>query len=307
MRPTTGGNPRGFRLGRCRGGGRVAVGVVLTGPLPHVAGDVDQAIPVAREPADGRGALVAVEQVVVHRKVTLPGVGHHPSPVRELVTPGIGGALETPTGGELPLRLGRQGLARPVGVRDRVGVRHMRHRMPIEAVQGAAGSLGMTPLGTRHPRPPGSGVVEAHRPGGRREHQRTGHELGRICLRKVHCIGCYLRHRDVTCRLDEATELRHRHRMLVHPETLDTGGVDRPLLRVEVLRPHEELTAGDPHHVLRPTSRRTHLAVHGQGDRLPCRVADARRSWTCHSQRVREVPIAGSPAVLHASLSSATD
>ena len=159
---------------------------------------------------------------------------------------------------------------------------------------------------------------------GRREHQRTGHQLGRIRLRKVRGIGCDLRHRDVTGRLDEATELRHRHRMLVHPETLDTGGVDRPLLRVEVLRPHEEFTAGDPHHVVRPTSRRTHLVVHGQGDRLPCRVAGCQpildlslttgsggairrhRLPVVHRRRTRADRRGRGPAVLHASLGSAT-
>ena len=38
--------------------------------------------------------------------------------------------------------------------------------------------------------------------------------------------------------------------MLVHPEAVDHDAVDGTFFWIEVIRAHEELAAGDPHHVL---------------------------------------------------------
>ena len=50
---------------------------------------------------------------VMARKLALPGIGHVLAAGRELVAPGIFGAVEPATRGEFPFRLGRQVLASP--------------------------------------------------------------------------------------------------------------------------------------------------------------------------------------------------
>ena len=60
--------------------------------------------------------------------------------------------------------------------------------------------------------------------------------------------------RDVARLADEAPELRRGHGTLVHPEPVDRDAVHGPLLRIEVLRPHQEAPALDPAHVLRRRS-----------------------------------------------------
>ena len=229
----------------------VARGEVLARPLPDVPGHVDQAVAVRGELADRGGALVAVEQVVLHGEVALPGVGHHPSPRGELVSPGEHGAVETAAGRELPLGLGRQLLAGPGGVRQRVGVRHVRDGVQVAAVQGAVRPFGMPPLRRRRPGPPGPEVVQADATARRGEDERARHQLLGIRVREVQCVGGDLRDRDVAGRLHEPSELRHGHRVLVDPEAVDPDRVDGSLLGIEVLGAHRELPTGDPDHVLR--------------------------------------------------------
>ena len=57
---------------------------------------------------------------VLPRKLALPGVGHMPASGLEVVAPGVLRAIQTAAGGELPLRFGRQFLARPLRVRVHV-------------------------------------------------------------------------------------------------------------------------------------------------------------------------------------------
>lgn len=107
-----------------------------------------------------------------HRKLTLPGVGHHPPARRELIPPAEHLALKAPTRRALPLGLARELLARPGGVRDRIVVGDMGHRVQLAAVYGAARPFETTPLGARRPRPPVANVTQVDRPGRSLEHQR---------------------------------------------------------------------------------------------------------------------------------------
>src|SRR3954447_1983895 len=109
------------RLGRraARPCGTVPPALVAR-PFPHVARHVDQPVAVGLEGTGRRGAGVAVAQQVLPRELTLPGVGHHPSARCELVAPGEDGALETAARRVLPLRLRRQRLAGPGGIRLRI-------------------------------------------------------------------------------------------------------------------------------------------------------------------------------------------
>src|SRR5262249_61394572 len=81
---------------------------------------------VRRERADGRGAGVAVEDQVFVGKLALPVVAQLLAAGVGLVGlaggPGEALAILAPAGGELPLGLGRQPLAVPLSVGDRVVV-----------------------------------------------------------------------------------------------------------------------------------------------------------------------------------------
>ena len=140
-------------------------------PLPDVAGHVEQAVAVGREGLDRRGALVPIGPQVLPRELALPGVGHHPALGRELVAPGVDGAVQPAAGGELPLGFGRQRLAGPRGVRRR---RPRRRRAspgwrsrPVRSLPGPSGWRHWAP---GHPVPPVPVVVQvdrAARSGGR--------------------------------------------------------------------------------------------------------------------------------------------
>ena len=73
---------------------------------------------------------------------------------RELVAPGKLGAVEPAARGELPFGLGRQVLAGPFGVGQRVGERHMHDRMIVEPVDIALRAVGMAPVRALEEGPP---------------------------------------------------------------------------------------------------------------------------------------------------------
>ena len=57
-------------------------------------------------------------------------------------------------------------LAGPGGVGRDVLPGDMQHRVPLPAIEGAAGSLRMAPVGAGHPVPPGVVAAQRHPPGG---------------------------------------------------------------------------------------------------------------------------------------------
>src|SRR5262249_57651921 len=81
---------------------------VVHRPLPDVAGHVEQAEAVRREPLDRRRAFEPVGAEVLPGELALPGVRHHASLRGELIAPRVGGALEAAAGGVLPFGFGRQ-------------------------------------------------------------------------------------------------------------------------------------------------------------------------------------------------------
>src|SRR5262245_2329639 len=58
-------------------------------PLPDVADQIEQTVPVRRKHADGRGAFVAIGRQILPRECALPGVRHVPIAWPKLVAPGI--------------------------------------------------------------------------------------------------------------------------------------------------------------------------------------------------------------------------
>ena len=225
-------------------------GKEVGGPLPHVAGHIEQAIAVRRVGLDRRGPLVAVEHQVLPRELALPGVGHHLAARRELIAPAEGLAVQATTGRVLPLSLGRQLLAGPRGVRFGVPVGHVGHRVALSSVQCAVRALGMTPLSAGRPAPPVPHVTQVDRPGGLMKDQRSRDQHLGIGAGVISRIGSLLSPGDVTGGLHKAAELGDRHRMLVDPEPVHRDAMHRAFLGIKVVRAHGELARRDPDHVL---------------------------------------------------------
>src|SRR5690606_41063125 len=78
--------------------------------------------------------------------------------------------------GELPFCLGRQPLARPLAVGERVFISDMHYRMIPPSLQVAARAFGMSPVRARSPLPPLRVVAERYGVVGRQEHKRSGYK-----------------------------------------------------------------------------------------------------------------------------------
>ena len=118
-------------------------------PLPHVAGHVVQAVAVGGVRADRRGRAVAV--VVTPREVAVPVVRQPLARSLGFVAPHERRAVESAARSPLPLRLGRQRLARPRRVRLGVLVGDVHDRVVGATVERAAGSLRVAPRRARRP------------------------------------------------------------------------------------------------------------------------------------------------------------
>ena len=138
---------------------RVPVG----GPFPDIADHVVQAVAVRRKRRHRRGALVAVLVEILARKFALPGVGHVLAAGREFIAPGELGAVEAAARGKLPFGFGRQVLAGPSRIGQRIGIRDVHDRMIVEHVDVALGPVGMAPVGALHERPPLAPVAQIER------------------------------------------------------------------------------------------------------------------------------------------------
>src|SRR5215469_10930497 len=239
-------------LGRAAGTRRrylVAHPKPVGSPLPDVAYHVIQPIAVRGIRPYGRCARVAIVTAVFVRELALPGVGHMAPLRRELIAPGVFGAIEPAARGELPLRLARQFLAGPGGVGLGVAVCNVHHRMVLEACERAAGTVGTPPESAESEPPPLTPVVEIDRPPRRGEHQRTSFQHVRQCAGVVLRVWGYLGESDVAGRLDEATKLAVGHRCAVHPEAIHAHAMPGPLLGVVSIRAHQESSARDPDHL----------------------------------------------------------
>src|SRR5215469_6776639 len=80
--------------------------IPIRGPLPDVAGHVEEAVPIRRKRTDRRRARVAVFERVVVWKLAVPRVGHDLSARLHLVAPGVHRAVQTAARGEFPLGFG---------------------------------------------------------------------------------------------------------------------------------------------------------------------------------------------------------
>ena len=225
------------------------VRIPIGGPFPDIADHVVQAVAVRRERGDGRCALEAVRAKVLPRKFTLPGVRHMLSARHELIAPGKLGTVEPAARGEFPFGLGRQVLAGPFGVSQRVGERHMHDRMMVEPVDVALRAVGVAPVRALEEGPPFTPVAQIDRARRRREDERARIEHVRQRARVVLRVGRNFRERNVAGCLDEFLELPVRDWRAVHPELVDGYAMDRCFFRIVLVRSHAERAAGHERHV----------------------------------------------------------
>src|SRR5918997_890909 len=161
---------------------RAARRKIVRGPLPHVARCVVEPVAGRRERLYRRGPLVAVGLEVLPGEPPLPGVSHHLALGGELVPPGVGGALQPPARGELPLRLRGQLFVGPTGVGLCVLVGDLHDRVALPTAQVASRALGVPPAGAWHVSPPVAHVAQVYGTGRLAEDEGAGYEQRRFGL-----------------------------------------------------------------------------------------------------------------------------
>src|SRR3954447_7975838 len=95
--------------------------------------------------------------------MALKGVRHIFAVWKVLIAPHEGLAVETAACSELPLRFGRQPLADPLRISQRIFVSDLDYRMLLSAYDAAAWALGMVPARARLPTPPVQHIVQWNR------------------------------------------------------------------------------------------------------------------------------------------------
>src|SRR5262245_2120742 len=108
----------------------------------------------------------------------------------------------------------------------------------------------MPPCRTRQVLPPVAQVGEVYRPAGHVEHERSRDKQVGMGIRVLGRIQGAFGDGDVAGLAHEAGELLYGHGMLVHPEPVDRHLMNGALLRVEVVRTHQEPSPRAPSHAV---------------------------------------------------------
>ena len=108
--------------------------VPIGGPFPDVSDHVVNTIAVRCECGHRRRPFKTVFVSILSRKLALPCIRLMFAAWREFVAPGVFRAVEAAPRGIFPFGFGRQILACPVGVGERIRKRDMHHRMIVEVV-----------------------------------------------------------------------------------------------------------------------------------------------------------------------------
>ncbi len=189
--------------------------------------------------------------------------------------PRVRGAFAASSCRELPLGLGGQARARPLGEGHGIGPRDLHHGECLLPLDARARTARVTPVRTRHPAPPLRHVAQVDRAGRRREDEGAGHEQVRgrrrgpgwelpqdlLDHRRA------LRDRHISRGRHEGREARVRDARGIHEEAIDPDLMDGPLRRQGELAivAHRERTARDPHHARRRLTGRVHAAARAVG------------------------------------------
>src|SRR5262249_38099524 len=199
----------------------VVVAIPIGAPLPDIARHVMKPIAVGWERANGGSRAEAVFRGVLVREAPLPDVGHPFAFGLQFISPRIGLALQPTASGEFEFGLCRQALAGPLGISDGVLPGNLNNGMPGAPPKIAGGSLRVPPVSALHVIPPAEMVVQGNRTFGRRENNRTSHQILRRNAREVLGFWRSLRHGDVARGFDELPERLTGTGGLAHPQTPD--------------------------------------------------------------------------------------
>ncbi len=247
----------------------------VAAPLPDVAGHVVQAVAVGRERLHRRRALVSIFRRIFIREVALEVVALRMVFVERFVAPDVLLAFQAAARRALPLGLGRQAFAGPFGIGDGVVPGNLYDGVVVPAVDGAARSFRVAPVGPGLPLPPLMHVVQRHRMVRRRENEGTGFglEVGRFrragweLLLEILPVQRLLGRGAVAGGLDEGAELGVGDVGLVHPEAVHPDAVGGTLdaRNVGVVAAHHEFAAGNPAHPRRRRGFKPLPPVHRGG------------------------------------------
>ena len=160
---------------------RVVVGAIpVAHPLPDVPGHVIEAVAVRRKLRDRRDARERVRAGVVIGKVPLMRVRHPLAALAELIAPRKELPGQAAARRKLPFRFGRQTLAGPLRIRQRIRVRDVHDGKALLPLDRALRTERMAPARAVDVRPPLIRIGERNGMVGRGKDHRAGHEgLGR--------------------------------------------------------------------------------------------------------------------------------
>ncbi len=165
-------------------------------------------------------------------------------------------------GGEFPLLLARQCLARPARIGERVLIGDLHHRLAAPPVDIGVGPGGMAPLGSHDPAPPVGIAV-----GRRGEHSAAGHQHVRRRAGQLRRVA--LGERLVAGGLHEGGEFGVGHLVRRHPEAGDGGLLLGAFLGQMRIGAHGEGRAGNPDIILLRHRGTDRLRFRGDGIASP--------------------------------------
>ena len=140
---------------------RVVVGPIpIAHPFPDIAGDVIQPIAVGGKLRHGRDAGEPIGARIVIGKVALVGVGHPAAILLQGIAPRKDLPCQAASRRELPLRFGRQPLAGPSCIGERVVVCDMHNRKSWLSHDRAFWTERMAPVCAVNVRPPLKIIVQ---------------------------------------------------------------------------------------------------------------------------------------------------
>src|SRR5271169_2026523 len=200
--------------------------IPVTGPLPHIACHVIQAVTIRRKLRNWSNPRVPVVSGIGVGKMSLVCVGHPLSARPEFVAPRVALSRETSACRKFPLRFRGQTLPRPLGIGQGVRIGHLDDWIFFTTLEIGVRTFGVTPVRSFYIRPPFVRVVKRHGMSWRRKNRAAGVQIFGRSAGEILRGWRALRYGYVTRRLDEAGKLFVGHVRFVHPKAVYVNAVD---------------------------------------------------------------------------------
>src|SRR5271169_2899087 len=234
--------------------------IPVTGPLPHIACHVIQAVTIRRKLRNWSNPRVPVVSGIGVGKMSLVCVGHPLSARPEFVAPRVALSRETSACRKFPLRFRGQTLPRPLGIGQGVRIGHLDDWIFFTTLEIGVRTFGVTPVRSLYEGPPFVRVVKRHGMSWRRKNVATGVQIFEKNARKLLRGRSALRDGHITFCLHESGKLFVSHISFVHPETVHVYAVDGACIGGclhpyfiggwWIQRPHGKFTARNPYHAV---------------------------------------------------------